>query len=161
MNDRAEARSSWPATISVTEASQPHRTSAGTREGRTCRPPAASAFRAHEVDRPAVGMGKQEAPQSAPFGLVATGVVPESEEDLLHDLLRLRLVIDEPFGQAEHGAGVTTVCLVERALPVIGDRDDQGGIGSGGEVIPHNQRSWPITPRIAACGVSRCGVRTS
>ena len=55
-------------------------------------------------------------------------MVPEPEEDLLRDLLRERLVAEEPAGEAVDRATVAAIGLGEGVLPVARDRDDERGI---------------------------------
>src|SRR5205085_11496381 len=64
---------------------------------------------AEEVDGAAVGVGQEVAAQRPTVGVVAIGLVPQAQEDLLDDLLGERRGGEEAAGEAEHGAGVAAV----------------------------------------------------
>ena len=67
-----------------------------------------------------MGLREQEAAQRAAVGVEPLRLVPQPQEHLLHDLLGLRLVAQQPLGEPEHRAGVAAVHLGQRVLLVAG-----------------------------------------
>ena len=80
------------------------------------------------VDGPAVRLGQQERAQRPPGGVEAVGLVPQAQEHLLGDVLRLGRVVEDPPGQPVDGSAVAPVDLGQRHLAVAGDGGHQLGI---------------------------------
>jgi hypothetical protein len=86
-----------------------------------------------------VSGGEQVGAQGSPVGVEALRLLPETEEDLLHDLLGPALVTEHPPGQAVHRSAVASVHLGEGVVAPATDRDDQRGITDAAQVgFRHN-----------------------
>ena len=109
--------------------------------------PAAGGLGPQAVDRSAVALGEQVGAQRAAAGVELLGLLPQAEEDLLHDLLGDGVAGEEAARQAEDGAGVAAVGLGQRLLAVARDGHDDAGVGEAGEVVgSHLGRSTaPVT----------------
>ena len=83
---------------------------------------------AHPIDAARVRVHEQEGAERAATTVVALGVLPEAQEDLLHHLLGRHPLPEHPRRQREHGPGVAPVRLRERVLVVAADRDDQADV---------------------------------
>ena len=90
--------------------------------------PLARARGADGVDRPAVRLGEQERPQGPAVGIETVGLVPQAQEDLLGHVLGVSAIVQDPPGQAVHGAAVAPVHLGQGHLAVTGDGGHQLGI---------------------------------
>ena len=74
-------------------------------------------LRPQQVDRTAVALGQQVGAERASVGIELLGLVPEAQEDLLHDLLGHRGVGQQAPSQPEHRTGMASVGLGQREQP--------------------------------------------
>ena len=72
-----------------------------------------------------MGLREQVGAQGPSRRVELLGIVPQTEEHLLHDLLRERPVDHDAQREAERRPGVAAVRLSERGLVEAADRDDE------------------------------------
>ena len=99
-----------------------------------------------------MGLGEQVGPERAPARVEALRVVPEADEHLLHDLLRERPVAGDAQRETEGRAGVAPVRLGQRLGVEAPDRDDQGRVGGGAQLLGGHGDIRPRGPRRMAPG---------
>src|SRR5207248_5078680 len=90
----------------------------------------ARSLAAQHVDSPTVTVSEQIGTQRPPLGVEAVGLLPETEENLLGDLLGQGLLGEEPTGQGEHRPSVAAVGLGQRFLVIARDGQHQGAVAS-------------------------------
>ena len=111
----------------------------------------AASWSSAPVHGPAVRLGQEERAQAAPEGVEPLRLVPEPEEHLLGDVLRLGGAVEDPLGQTEDRPGVAPVDLGQRDLAPAGDGGHQLGVA---DLLD------PLHPRCVRCRDAR-GMRDS
>ena len=76
---------------------------------------------AEQIDAAAVGVGQKEGAERAPFGIETLRTCPQTQEDLLDDVLGEIPPPQQALGEGEHGSAMSLVERGERSLVESGD----------------------------------------
>ncbi len=92
-------------------------------------PAAAGLFRSHPFDGSTVRLSIEIGAQGAAIGFETLRFVPESEKDLLCDVLGQAVVVEDPAAEAEDRASMSLVDLREGTLGALKQTFDQIPVG--------------------------------
>ncbi len=110
----------------------------------------------HDVDGTAVDRGHEEGSERAATGVEPLGVLPQLEEDLLHQLLGQGPVAQDTHREAEGGVAVAAVHLGQRRLAEPGDGDDQRGVAGVAELGFHHCKAYGAARGSGSCLALTC-----